>query len=75
VPTIGLRIPGPDNGRVGADGGQYAYRVQNCYEFRDPSAGRSSKNDTNDARSVAIAALRSPTRRTVAADDHPVATA
>ncbi len=36
------------------------------------SSGRSNKNDPNDARSVAIAALRSPTRKTVAADDHAV---
>jgi len=35
------------------------------------SAGKSGKNDPNDARSVAIAALRSPMRQVVAADDHP----
>jgi transposase len=34
------------------------------------AAGATSKNDPNDARSVAIAALRSTTRREVAADDH-----
>ncbi len=34
------------------------------------SAGRSGKSDPNDARSVAIAALRSPVRRAVVADDH-----
>jgi len=36
------------------------------------SSGSSNKTDPNDARSVAIAALRSPVRRVVAADDHPV---
>jgi transposase len=36
------------------------------------SSGRSNKNDPNDARSVAIAALRSPDRKTVTADDHAV---
>lgn len=35
------------------------------------SSGKSGKNDPNDARSVAIAALRSPMRQVVAADDHP----
>jgi Transposase len=34
------------------------------------SSGRSDKNDPNDARSVAIAALRSPARQLVRADDH-----
>ena len=34
--------------------------------------GQSNKNDPNDARSVAVAALRSPVRRVVIADDHPV---
>src|SRR5580693_2452037 len=34
------------------------------------AAGATSKNDPNDARSVAIAALRSTARREVAADDH-----
>jgi transposase len=34
------------------------------------SSGKSAKNDPNDARSVAIAALRSPARTPVAADDH-----
>jgi transposase len=34
------------------------------------AAGASNKNDPNDARSVAIAALRSPARREVKADDH-----
>jgi transposase len=34
------------------------------------AAGRTNKNDPNDARSVAIAALRSTTRRQVTADDH-----
>jgi Transposase len=34
------------------------------------AAGGTNKNDPNDARSVAIAALRSATRREVAADDH-----
>jgi transposase len=33
-------------------------------------AGNTSKNDPNDARSVAVAALRSPACRQVAADDH-----
>ena len=33
-------------------------------------SGRSSKNDPNDARSTAIAALRSTRLRTVVADDH-----
>jgi len=33
-------------------------------------AGNTSKNDPNDARSVAVAALRSRARREVAADDH-----
>ena len=32
--------------------------------------GAVNKNDPNDARSVAVAALRSPARREVAADDH-----
>jgi transposase len=36
------------------------------------SSGRSNKNDPNDARSVAIVALRSPARKIVAADDHSV---
>lgn len=35
------------------------------------SDGRSGKSDPNDARAVAIAALRSPVRRPVSADDHP----
>jgi transposase len=34
------------------------------------AAGNTNKNDPNDARSVAVAALRSPARREVAADDH-----
>jgi transposase len=34
------------------------------------AAGATSKNDPNDARSVAVAALRSPAARAVAADDH-----
>ena len=34
------------------------------------AAGDTNKNDPNDARSVAIAALRSPARRQVAPDDH-----
>jgi len=34
------------------------------------AAGATNKNDPNDARSVAIAALRSPARREVKADDH-----
>jgi transposase len=34
------------------------------------SSGSSNKNDPNDARSVAIAALRSPARKFVVADDH-----
>jgi transposase len=34
------------------------------------STGATNKNDPNDARSVAIAALRSATPRAVAADDH-----
>jgi transposase len=34
------------------------------------AAGAVNKNDPNDARSVAIAALRSPSRRQVQADDH-----
>jgi transposase len=33
-------------------------------------AGNTSKNDPNDARSVAVAALRSPACREVTADDH-----
>jgi transposase len=33
-------------------------------------AGATGKNDPNDARSVAVAALRSPSARAVAADDH-----
>jgi transposase len=33
-------------------------------------AGDTNKNDPNDARSVAVAALRSPVRRPVTADDH-----
>ena len=36
------------------------------------AAGDTNKNDPNDARSVAIAALRSTSRREVAADDHAV---
>jgi transposase len=35
------------------------------------AAGDTNKNDPNDARSVAIAALRSPSRREVQPDDHP----
>ena len=34
------------------------------------ASGDTNKNDPNDARSVAVAALRSPDRRPVAADDH-----
>jgi transposase len=34
------------------------------------AAGATSKNDPNDARSVAVAALRSPARREVRPDDH-----
>jgi len=34
------------------------------------ASGDTNKNDPNDARSVAIAALRSPARRQVAPDDH-----
>ena len=34
------------------------------------ASGNTSKNDTNDARSVAVAALRSPARRQVSAEDH-----
>ena len=34
------------------------------------AAGAVNKNDPNDARSVAVAALRSPPRREVQADDH-----
>src|SRR5216683_3385765 len=34
------------------------------------SSGTSNKNDPNDARSVAVAALRSPARTEVRADDH-----
>ena len=36
------------------------------------STGASNKNDPNDARSVAVAALRSPGCQPVAADDHAV---
>jgi len=36
------------------------------------SSGTSNKNDPNDARSVAVAALRSPVRHQVRADDHAV---
>jgi transposase len=36
------------------------------------SSGTSDKNDPNDARSVAVAALRSPARHQVRADDHAV---
>jgi transposase len=35
------------------------------------AAGDTNKNDPNDARSVAVAALRSPGVRQVAPDDHP----
>src|SRR5260221_2557170 len=34
------------------------------------ATGASNKNDPNDALSVAVAALRSPARRQVSADDH-----
>jgi transposase len=34
------------------------------------ASGNTSKNDANDARSVAVAALRSPAARPVAAEDH-----
>ena len=34
------------------------------------AAGATGKNDPNDARSVAVAALRSPSARAAAADDH-----
>ena len=34
------------------------------------SSGKSNKNDPNDALSVAIAALRSPARTLLTADDH-----
>src|SRR5215467_7913658 len=36
------------------------------------SSGTSNKNDPNDARSVAVAALRSPACQPVQADDHAV---
>ena len=36
------------------------------------SSGKSGKSDPNDARSVAVAALRSPVRHVVTADDHAV---
>jgi transposase len=36
------------------------------------SSGTANKNDPNDARSVAVAALRSPVRHEVRADDHAV---
>jgi hypothetical protein len=36
------------------------------------ATGASNKNDPNDARSVAIAALRSAARREVTADNHAV---
>ena len=36
------------------------------------STGSSNKNDPNDARSVAVAALRSPARQGVRSDDHAV---
>ncbi len=35
------------------------------------SSGRSGKSDPNDARAVAVAALRSPVRRAALADGHP----
>ena len=35
------------------------------------AAGDTNKNDPNDARSVAVAALRTATRREVQPDDHP----
>ncbi len=34
------------------------------------ATGAVNKNDPNDARSVVVAALRSPSRRQVTADDH-----
>ena len=34
------------------------------------ASGNTNKNDPNDARSVAVAALRSPVRRRVTAEDH-----
>jgi transposase len=34
------------------------------------ASGNTSKNDTNDARPAAVAALRSPARRQVSAEDH-----
>ncbi len=37
---------------------------------RLPEAGNTNKNDANDARSVAVAALRPATRRQVSADGH-----
>jgi transposase len=37
---------------------------------RLPASGNTNKNDPNDARSVAVAALRSPAPRRVAAEDH-----
>jgi transposase len=37
------------------------------------ATGASNKNDPNDALSVAVAALRSPARRQVTADDHGAA--
>jgi transposase len=36
------------------------------------ASGNTNKNDPDDARSVAVAALRSPARRRVAAEDHTV---
>jgi transposase len=41
-----------------------------CARVRLLAAGKTNKNDPNDARSVAIAALRSAARREVQPDDH-----
>jgi len=43
-----------------------------CARVRLLSSGTSNKNDPNDARSVAVAALRSPACHQVRADDHLV---
>lgn len=57
--NLSIRASGPSTGTA-----TLASRV------RVLGSGHSNKNDSNDARSVAIAALRSPTLRSVRPADH-----
>ena len=52
--------------------GSWMCRATLSSRVRVLGSGRSNKNDPNDARSVAIAALHAPNLAVVAADDHTV---